>query len=55
MNSPFRVFLAQFEVRISGTSIESSEGKSLTVAIRLPYIDKHVRMLEAGSTKSDNK
>jgi two-component system, sporulation sensor kinase E len=29
-------------------SIESSEGKSLAVTIRLPYIDKRVRMLEAG-------
>lgn len=32
-------------------SIESSEGKGLTLTIRLPYIDKRVRMLEAG-TKS---
>ncbi len=30
-------------------SIESSENKGLTVMIRLPYIDKRVRMLEAGS------
>jgi two-component system, sporulation sensor kinase E len=30
-------------------SIESSEGKGLTVTIRLPYIDKRVRMLEAGT------
>jgi signal transduction histidine kinase len=29
-------------------SIESSEGKGLTLTIRLPYIDKRVRMLEAG-------
>ena len=29
-------------------SIESSEGKGLAVTIRLPYIDKRVRMLEAG-------
>jgi two-component system, sporulation sensor kinase E len=29
-------------------SIESSEGKGLTVTIRLPYVDKRVRMLEAG-------
>jgi len=29
-------------------SIESSEGKGLTVTIRLPYIDKRIRMLEAG-------
>jgi two-component system, sporulation sensor kinase E len=30
-------------------SIESSEGKGLAVMIRLPYIDKRVRMLEAGN------
>jgi PAS domain S-box-containing protein len=30
-------------------SVESSEGKGLTLAIRLPYIDKRVRMLEAGA------
>ena len=29
--------------------IESSEGKGLTLTIRLPYLDKRVRMLEAGS------
>lgn len=33
-------------------SIESSEGKGLTLTIRLPYIDKRVRMLEAGDRKS---
>ncbi|HET9800848.1 MAG TPA: ATP-binding protein, partial [Chthoniobacterales bacterium] len=33
-------------------SIESSEGKSLTVTIRLPHIGKRVRMLEAGKSKS---
>jgi len=33
-------------------SIESSEGKGLTVTIRLPHIDKRVRMLEAGDSKS---
>jgi signal transduction histidine kinase len=33
-------------------SIESSEGKGLTLTIRLPYIDKRVRMLEAGHSKS---
>jgi signal transduction histidine kinase len=32
-------------------SIESSEGKGLTLAIRLPYIDRRVRMLEAGDSK----
>jgi signal transduction histidine kinase len=31
-------------------SIESSEGKGLTLIIRLPYIDKRVRMLEAGDS-----
>ena len=35
-------------------SIESSEGKGLTLTIRLPHIDKRVRMLEAGdSARSD--
>src|SRR5207253_11255538 len=29
-------------------SIESSEGKGLTLTIRLPHIDRRVRMLEAG-------
>jgi two-component system, sporulation sensor kinase E len=32
-------------------SIESSEGKGLTLTIRLPYLDKRVRMLEAGERK----
>ena len=31
-------------------SIESAEGKGLTLTIRLPYLDKRVRMLEAGAT-----
>ena len=31
-------------------SIESCEGKGLTLTIRLPYIDKRVRMLEAGDS-----
>jgi len=31
-------------------SIESSEGKGLTLTIRLPHIDRRVRMLEAGSS-----
>ena len=38
-------------------SIESSEGKGLTLIIRLPHIDRRVRMLEAGdagSTSSAN-
>jgi two-component system, sporulation sensor kinase E len=34
-------------------SIESSEGKGLTLTIRLPYIDKRVRMLEAGHSQKD--
>jgi len=33
-------------------SIESSEGKGLTLTIRLPHVDKRVRMLEAGNSKS---
>jgi signal transduction histidine kinase len=32
-------------------SIESSEGKGLTVTIRLPFADKRIRMLEAGDHK----
>jgi len=34
-------------------SIESNEGKGLTLTIRLPYIDKRVRMLEAGRERGD--
>jgi two-component system, sporulation sensor kinase E len=30
-------------------SIESNQGKGLTLTIRLPYLDKRVRMLEAGT------
>ena len=33
-------------------SIESSEGKGLALTIRLPYVDKRVRMLEAGERKA---
>jgi two-component system, sporulation sensor kinase E len=33
-------------------SVESSEGKGLTLTIRLPHVDRRVRMLEAGHTKS---
>src|SRR5437660_5996894 len=33
-------------------SIESSEGKVLTLTIRLPHLDRRVRMLEAGDSKS---
>jgi hypothetical protein len=36
-------------------SIESSEGKGLTLTIRLPYIDKRVRMLEAGDADRAKK
>jgi two-component system, sporulation sensor kinase E len=32
-------------------AIESNEGKGLTLTIRLPYLDKRVRMLEAGDSK----
>jgi two-component system, sporulation sensor kinase E len=32
-------------------SIESGQGKGLTLTIRLPYIDKRIRMLEAGESK----
>ena len=32
-------------------AIESNEGKGLTLTIRLPYLDKRVRMLEAGSPR----
>jgi two-component system, sporulation sensor kinase E len=34
-------------------SLESSEGKGLTVTIRLPYVDKRVRMLEAGHSREN--
>jgi two-component system, sporulation sensor kinase E len=32
-------------------SIESNQGKGLTLTIRLPFIDKRIRMLEAGNQK----
>jgi signal transduction histidine kinase len=32
-------------------SIKSSEGKGLTLTIRLPYIDRRIRMLEAGEPR----
>ena len=32
-------------------SIESGEGKGLSLTIRLPYIEKRIRMLEAGETR----
>jgi signal transduction histidine kinase len=34
-------------------SIESGEGKGLTLTIRLPYVDKRVRMLEAGERMAE--
>ena len=34
-------------------AIESSEGKGLTLSLRLPYIDKRVRMLEAGKSQGE--
>ena len=34
-------------------SIESSQGQGLTLTIRLPYIEKRVRMLEAGNSQKD--
>ena len=36
-------------------SIESNEGKGLTLTIRLPYVDKRVRMLEAGGGRGETK
>jgi signal transduction histidine kinase len=37
-------------------AIESSEGRGLTLTLRLPYLDKRVRMLEAGMPrKSPNE
>jgi signal transduction histidine kinase len=33
-------------------SIESSQGKGLTLTIRLPYVEKRIRMLEAGENKT---
>jgi two-component system, sporulation sensor kinase E len=34
-------------------AIESNEGKGLTLTIRVPYLDKRVRMLEAGDLKAE--
>jgi two-component system, sporulation sensor kinase E len=34
-------------------AIESNEGRGLTLTIRLPYLDKRVRMLEAGDRKAE--
>jgi signal transduction histidine kinase len=36
-------------------AIESNEGKGLTLTIRLPYLDKRVRMLEAGDPKAERQ
>jgi signal transduction histidine kinase len=33
-------------------SIESTQGKGLTLTIRLPYVEKRIRMLEAGESKT---
>jgi two-component system, sporulation sensor kinase E len=33
-------------------SIESSQDKGLTLTIRLPYVEKRIRMLEAGESKT---
>jgi two-component system, sporulation sensor kinase E len=33
-------------------SIESNQGEGLTLTIRLPYVDKRIRMLEAGENKT---
>jgi signal transduction histidine kinase len=33
-------------------SIESAQGKGLTLAIRLPYIERRIRMLEAGEARN---
>ena len=33
-------------------SIESNQGEGLTLTIRLPYVDKRIRMLEAGENKA---
>jgi two-component system, sporulation sensor kinase E len=36
-------------------SIQSNEGKGLTLTIRLPYIDRRVRMLEAGDRSAQDR
>ena len=47
------LFIVRRIVREHGgeLSIESSQGKGLTLTIRLPFIDKRIRMLEAGNQK----
>jgi hypothetical protein len=32
-------------------AIESNEGKGVTLTLRLPYLDKRVRMLESGDDR----
>jgi two-component system, sporulation sensor kinase E len=34
-------------------SIQSEQGKGVTLTIRLPYVDKRVRMLEAGDRTAE--
>src|SRR5207344_2204834 len=36
-------------------SIESSQGRGVTLTIRLPFIDKRIRMLEAGEARDQNR
>ncbi|MFN2508886.1 MAG: nitrogen regulation protein NR(II) [Chthoniobacterales bacterium] len=36
-------------------AIESNEGKGLTLTIRLPYLDRRIRMLEAGTSENAGK
>jgi signal transduction histidine kinase len=36
-------------------SIESTQGKGLTLTIRLPYVEKRIRMLEAGEIKPPHR
>jgi signal transduction histidine kinase len=36
-------------------SIETTQGKGLTLRIRLPYVEKRIRMLEAGETKPPHR
>lgn len=35
-------------------SIESNEGRGITLTLRLPYADKRVRMLEAGKSRAES-
>ena len=47
------LFIVRRIVREQGgeLSIESSQGRGLTLTIRLPFIDKRIRMLEAGEAR----